>query len=168
MPRNYWTLKDNLNTTCNGHQYLKLYTTAVLLWFLKMAKCKEQNNRVFSYFSFSIKGYSDKGTEPSSWQIGTQSYMSAVGRKLQIAIASHHLWCPIQEVSPAHISVHVKIIHKTDFINNVLFPKTGSESKDLVQIIYGWYKKRQKGRYQARSEYSNTQREVSETENTLI
>jgi hypothetical protein len=44
----------------------------------------------------------------------------------------------MQEMSLAHISVHVKIINKTDFINNVLFPKTGSESKDLVQIIYGW------------------------------
>jgi len=45
----------------------------------------------------------------------------------------------MQEVSPAHISVHVKIINKTDFINNVLFLKTGSEHKDLVHMIYRWY-----------------------------
>jgi len=56
MPRNYRTLKDNLNTTFNGHQYLKLYITALLLQCLKMAKCKEQSNRVFSYLSFSMKG----------------------------------------------------------------------------------------------------------------
>jgi len=56
MPRNYQTLKDNLNTTFNGHHYLKLYTTALLLQCLKMANYKERSNRVFSYFSFSIKG----------------------------------------------------------------------------------------------------------------